>query len=299
MNGKSVFVLSALPVLAGGAALFYWQTQQLANLKGSATSGSPAARPEQKATARQGATNPPARRQPASTNQLLEKLESRIITSCGAGLEKLAEGDDTVLYHTLNSPRELTKEEGQKCWEAVLARRAAWAANTGASLEERTKKAAEIETQFEAALAAIMGADWAASRQTAQASVKKATAEYLASKTVTRVSDVIPLTEAQKDALHAAVIARNPTDATLPRPAHLSRFFKVETRPTPPSLSQEQLLTVLTEDQVDLFTLQRDAQVQKANAATQLAMQSFLPALIDALGEVAGTRAAAPVPAAR
>ncbi len=299
MKVKPIFFLSGLPVLAAGAGLFYWQTRQLRHPGESAPAGGPGAVSEQKTAGRQGPAAPPELRRPASQHQVIEKLENRLIAACSAGLAESTEGDDTALYHTLFSQRELTKDEEQKCWEAVLARRASWTALTGASLDERKIKGAEIETRFETTLASVMGADWAATRQAAQDSVKKATAEYLASKTVTRVNDAVPLTPAQKDALHAAVLARNPTDATLPRPPYLKRFFMVDTRPAPPSLSEEQLGTVLSEEQVNLFALQYNASVKRENATMRLAMEAFLPALIETLTEAAGPRTTSPAPAAK
>ena len=299
MKVKPIFFLSGLPVLAAGAGLFYWQTRQLRHPGKSAPVGEPGAASEPKTAGRQGPAAPPELRRPASQHQVIEKLENRIITAGRAVLAELTEGDDTALYHTLFSQRELTKDEEQKCWEAVLARRESWTALTGASLEERKIKGAEIETRFETTLASIMGADWAATRQAAQDSVTKATAEYLASKTETRVNDAVALTPAQKDALHAAVLARNPTDATLPRPPYLRRFFMVDTRPTPPGLSEEQLGTVLSEEQVNLFALQYNASVKRENATIRLAMEAFLPALIEALTEAAGPRTTSPAPAAK
>lgn len=299
MKIEPIIFLSSLPVLAAGAGLFYWQTLQLQLLTAAAPAADASVAGQPLIAERQGPAAPPATRQMANETSLADKLEGILLASTASGLAKANDMDDETLYHSLSDQRELTEAESGKCWEAVLARKASWQEILGASLEERKTKGAEIEARFEATLASIMGDKWAAARKASKDALKQSTAEFLAATAVSRVNEVVPLTPAQKDALHAAILARGPTNKTLPRLPHVTRFFSVVTRPEAPRFDQAQLSKVLTEDEVKHYTLLQNSWVEKQKATTQLAMQSFMPALIAALKEEAKSRPADPAPTLR
>jgi hypothetical protein len=273
----------AIPVFLAGLLIMQWQTRELARRQPQAEPASPAA-PALPAPAKAqpllDIAPPPS--EPALTlPELLPAVEQAILSQLEPkALNDILDLQDGLLLMRIQALAGMSEEEWKTAEASARTRREAMlkAAETKDPAAHR-QLIDQAEAEHTARIIALLGPERAAKWQAAENEHRQTIAESVASEALHRISRIIPLDAARRDSLYAALHTRAAQEPrNVPAAAYVTGAVEIKELPSPPDLSKD-LDAVLTEEQKQVYMMNRNAQNFQFNTLLKVISETMIPAI--------------------